>query len=63
MVQGVTVEDIFDNVMAALELMDMRWPGYQNAKKIIRDEIVRLREEEKELNIYRSLYPAERLPK
>lgn len=34
-----------DDVMVCLELMDFRWYGYLNAKKIIRDEIVRLQEE------------------
>ena len=31
------------DINVALDLMDERWPGYANAKKIIRDEIERLR--------------------
>lgn len=38
-----------DDLMVCLDLMDERWPGYQNAKKIIRDHCEAMR---KRLAIY-----------
>ena len=34
-----------DDLMVCLSLMDEHWPGYQNAKGIIRDHAVRMRAE------------------